>query len=67
MVFLISFQTIMIKGKCETSDKAPLICAAPHSSFFDTVVIFYLSGLPSIVSKEENKKVPIFSGYYQTW
>lgn len=61
MVFLISFQTITIKGKCETSDKAPLLCAAPHSSFFDTVVIFYLSGLPSIVSKEENKKVPIFS------
>lgn len=50
-----------MKGKCETPDKAPLICAAPHSSFFDTILIFYLNGLPSGVSKDENKKVPIIS------
>ena len=62
MVFLFSFQTISVKGKCAASDTAPMVCAAPHSSFFDTFVFFYLQGLPSAVSKEENKKVPIIAG-----
>ena len=62
MVFLFSFQTISVKGKCASSATAPMVCAAPHSSFFDTFVFFYLQGLPSAVSKEENKKVPIISG-----
>ena len=51
-----------MKGKCASSDTAPMVCAAPHSSFFDTFVFFYLQGLPSAVSKEENKKVPIIAG-----
>ena len=64
ILFFTSFQTVKVSGIPETADKAPLVCAAPHSSFFDSLVFFYLSGLPSGVSKEENKKVPIIAGIF---
>ena len=36
-------------------DVAPVIVVAPHSTFFDALAIFW-SGLPFIVSREENKE-----------
>ena len=37
-------------------NKAPIFVAAPHSSFFDSLVFFVL-GLPSGVSRIENAKL----------
>jgi len=36
---------------------APILVAAPHSTFFDGFAVFW-SDLPYIVSREENKKIP---------
>nr|UCC42470.1 lysophosphatidylcholine acyltransferase 1 [Sinohyriopsis cumingii] len=57
IVFVIGFHNVKVKGEPKPSSEAPIICGAPHSSFFDTLAIFYCSGLPSAVSKKENSSV----------
>ena len=46
--------SVSITGTRVSKSVAPVLVAAPHSSFFDALAIFW-SGLPFIVSREENK------------
>ena len=46
--------SVSITGSRVSKSVAPVLVAAPHSSFFDALAIFW-SGLPFIVSREENK------------
>ncbi|XP_060555459.1 lysophosphatidylcholine acyltransferase 2-like isoform X3 [Ruditapes philippinarum] len=61
MTFCIGFQNMKIKGKRVTSSDAPVICGAPHSSFFDVLTAFYCLELPSFVSRAENNEMFLIS------
>ncbi|NXM08224.1 PCAT2 acyltransferase, partial [Tyrannus savana] len=56
--FVMGFQ-VKVKGKVASLSEAPIIVAAPHSSFFDAIVCA-LTGMPSIVSRAENLSTPVF-------
>ncbi|XP_030437257.1 lysophosphatidylcholine acyltransferase 2 isoform X1 [Gopherus evgoodei] len=58
MFFLMGFQ-VEVKGKVAGPLEAPILVAAPHSSFFDGIVCI-LAGLPSFVSRLENLSAPVF-------
>lgn len=48
---------IKVKGQPSTAEEAPILIVAPHSSFFDGLVLFYCSTLPSVVSRLENSSI----------
>lgn len=54
---------VEVKGKVASLLEAPIIVAAPHSSFFDAIVSA-LTGMPSIVSRAENLSTPVFGSKY---
>nr|XP_022344069.1 lysophosphatidylcholine acyltransferase 2-like isoform X2 [Crassostrea virginica] len=56
--FCTSFQ-IKVKGRPTTAEEAPILIVGPHSSFFDGLVLFYCSTLPSCVSRLENSSILI--------
>ncbi|XP_032051503.1 lysophosphatidylcholine acyltransferase 2 [Aythya fuligula] len=58
LFFIMGFQ-VEVKGKVASLLEAPIIVAAPHSSFFDAIVSA-LTGMPSIVSRAENLSTPVF-------
>ncbi|XP_032629401.1 lysophosphatidylcholine acyltransferase 2 isoform X2 [Chelonoidis abingdonii] len=58
MFFLMGFK-VEVKGKIAGPLEAPILVAAPHSSFFDGIVCI-IAGLPSIVSRLENLSAPVF-------
>ena len=47
-----------VTGKLATNIEAPILVAAPHSTFFDAAIGFVAS-LPSAVSASHNKTIPI--------
>lgn len=49
--------SVEVVGKQLSKDVAPVLIVAPHTSFLDGLAIFW-SGLPFIVSREENKNIP---------
>lgn len=55
IAFCFGFHKIKKNGRRATIEEAPIFVAAPHSSFFDAWVFFVL-GLPSSVSRDENAK-----------
>ncbi|XP_063168762.1 lysophosphatidylcholine acyltransferase 2 [Candoia aspera] len=57
LFFVMGFQ-VKGKGKVASPQEAPILVAAPHSSFFDGIICV-LAGLPSVVSREENLLAPI--------
>ena len=40
-------------------EEAPILCVAPHSTFFDALAVAVM-GAPSVVAKAETKNVPFF-------
>ena len=40
-------------------EEAPILCVAPHSTFFDALAVAVM-GAPSVVAKAETKSVPFF-------
>lgn len=38
--------------------EAPVLIVAPHSTFFDALAVFW-TGLPFIVNREENRRIPL--------
>ncbi|XP_071813429.1 lysophosphatidylcholine acyltransferase 2-like isoform X1 [Apostichopus japonicus] len=56
--FILGFHYVTIKGQRATFAEAPILCFAPHTSFFDAIIAVIL-GLPSTVSREENRHFPI--------
>ncbi|NXD97350.1 PCAT2 acyltransferase, partial [Chaetorhynchus papuensis] len=55
--FVMGFQ-VKVKGKVASLAEAPIFVAAPHSSFFDAIICA-LTGMPSIVTREENLSTPV--------
>lgn len=53
-----SFHYLKYKGKQATRAEAPILVAASHSTFVDTIVI-YLKGPPASVAKAEAASFPI--------
>jgi len=53
------FNKVKVKGRQATAREAPILALASHSTFYDALVVVFL-GSPSIVAKEEVKKVPFF-------
>jgi len=49
---------VTVKGKMASAEEAPILVAAPHSGFFDALVLFW-SKTPYLVSREENRKLPV--------
>ncbi|NXC49329.1 PCAT2 acyltransferase, partial [Penelope pileata] len=58
LFFVMGFR-VKVKGKVASPREAPIIVAAPHSSFFDAIVSA-LTGMPSVVSRAENLSAPVF-------
>ncbi|OPJ77866.1 lysophosphatidylcholine acyltransferase 2 [Patagioenas fasciata monilis] len=58
LFFVMGFQ-VKVKGKIAGLLEAPVVVAAPHSSFFDAI-ISALTGMPSVVSRAENLSTPVF-------
>ena len=50
--------SVTVKGKMASAYEAPVLVAAPHSGFFDAFVLFW-SKTPYLVSREENRKLPV--------
>lgn len=50
-----------VKGKLCSSEEAPVLVVAPHSSFIDALALSAI-GMPAGVSRKENDKIPIIGG-----
>jgi len=44
-------------GTQVSQSEAPVLIVAPHSTFFDAMAVFW-TGLPFIVNREENRRIP---------
>ncbi|XP_069489862.1 lysophospholipid acyltransferase LPCAT4 isoform X2 [Ambystoma mexicanum] len=58
MFFVSGFHWICIKGRKATCVEAPILVVAPHTSFFDPVILAPCN-LPSVVSRVENLNIPV--------
>jgi 1-acyl-sn-glycerol-3-phosphate acyltransferase len=56
--FVGGFHWLTVKGEQHTAKEAPIIALAPHSSYFDALVIVYLN-LSTVVAKTETALVPV--------
>ncbi|XP_065575073.1 lysophosphatidylcholine acyltransferase-like [Artemia franciscana] len=56
-LFYCSGFRVRVKGRQAMTREAPILVLAPHSSVYDALLVFFL-GSPSIVAKEEVKKLP---------
>jgi lysophosphatidylcholine acyltransferase/lyso-PAF acetyltransferase len=52
------FHMVEVIGTMASPEEAPILVAAPHSTFMDGFVVFW-SGTPYIVSRQENKQIPL--------
>jgi lysophosphatidylcholine acyltransferase/lyso-PAF acetyltransferase len=50
--------SVTVKGEIASAEEAPILVAAPHSGFFDAFTLFW-SENPYLVSREENKNLPV--------
>ncbi|XP_072169325.1 lysophosphatidylcholine acyltransferase 2-like [Diadema setosum] len=57
--FCLGFHYVKVKGRQVSKDEALILAVAPHTTFFDTLVIF-MCGLTSGVSRQENADIPFF-------
>lgn len=57
-LFLLGFLRIRVRGQRATRLQAPVLVAAPHSTFFDPIVLLPCD-LPKVVSRAENLSVPV--------
>jgi len=63
-LFCCGFHYIKITGRQSTKDEAPVLVVAPHSSFFDAIMVF-ASGFPYMVNREENLSIPLMGACIQ--
>ncbi|KAI4893244.1 hypothetical protein NFI96_024941 [Prochilodus magdalenae] len=56
--FFTGFLWIKVKGQQAGQKEAPVLAVAPHSGFLDMLVLC-VSGLPTVVSRSENSKLPV--------
>jgi len=50
--------TVSKTGRQVSQAEAPVLVVAPHSTFFDAMAVFW-TGLPFIVNREENRRIPL--------
>ena len=55
---LTGFMIVETKGQMASKEEASILVVAPHSTFFDGFVVFWCD-LPYIVSRHENRKIPL--------
>lgn len=58
MLFCMGFHWVKVKGTLSSSEEAPILAIAPHSSFIDPLALAVFC-LPSGVSREENDSIPL--------
>ncbi|XP_074091102.1 lysophospholipid acyltransferase LPCAT4 [Macrotis lagotis] len=58
LFFLLGFLRIRVRGQRASCLEAPVLVAAPHSTFFDPIVLLPCD-LPKVVSRAENLSVPV--------
>ncbi|XP_049469221.1 lysophospholipid acyltransferase LPCAT4 isoform X1 [Panthera uncia] len=58
LFFLLGFLRIRVRGQRASRLQAPVLVAAPHSTFFDPIVLLPCD-LPKVVSRAENLSVPV--------
>ncbi|XP_039205990.1 lysophospholipid acyltransferase LPCAT4 isoform X1 [Crotalus tigris] len=58
MFFLLGFMRIRVRGQRASRLQAPILVAAPHSTFFDPIILLPCD-LPKVVSRTENLHVPV--------
>lgn len=46
----------------ESKTRAPIVVGAPHTSFFDAVIMFACEDFPTGVSRIENGEIPFLGG-----
>lgn len=63
--FSVGFLWIKVKGRQAGLKEAPVLVVAPHSSFLDMLVLC-TTGLPVVVSRSENCKLPVIGGEVKT-
>ena len=61
MFFTLGFVWIEVKGRRADVKEAPVLVAAPHSSFLDMVILMPTK-LPTVVSRSENVNLPVIGG-----
>lgn len=59
-----SFHYIKYKGVRATAKQAPIICGAPHTSFYDSILAIIL-GPSSVVAKSETATLSFFGSKHQ--
>ncbi|XP_031567229.1 lysophosphatidylcholine acyltransferase 2-like [Actinia tenebrosa] len=57
-LFFFGFHWVKVKGKLCSSEEAPVLVVAPHSSFIDALALSVI-GMPGGVSRRENDQIPI--------
>ena len=50
--------SVTVIGEMASAEEAPILVAAPHSGFFDAIVLFWAK-TPYLVSRQENRKIPL--------
>jgi len=63
MFFCCGFN-VKIIGKQAASEEAPILCVAPHSTFFDALAVAVM-GAPSVVAKAETSSIPFWGSLIQ--
>uniref|UniRef100_A0A8C3RSR8 Lysophosphatidylcholine acyltransferase 4 n=1 Tax=Chelydra serpentina TaxID=8475 RepID=A0A8C3RSR8_CHESE len=58
MFFLLGFMRIRVRGQRASRLEAPILVAAPHSTFFDPIILLPCD-VPMVVSRTENLHVPV--------
>lgn len=56
--FWVGFLWIKVKGRQADLKDAPVLAVAPHSTFLD-MLLLPLTGLPTVVSRLENARIPV--------
>ncbi|XP_048371878.1 lysophosphatidylcholine acyltransferase 2 [Sphaerodactylus townsendi] len=64
LFFVMGFR-VKVRGEPASRAEAPIFAVAPHSTFFDGIACV-IAGLPSIVSRTENLRVPILGRILQS-
>lgn len=57
--FVCGAHYVTTKGKRVSSSEAPILCAAPHSSYLDPIVGLYITQPPCVISTKENGNMPL--------
>lgn len=59
MFAVCGFWRVEVRGRQASPQAAPILCVAPHSTFFDALAVVVM-GAPSVVAKADTKNVPLF-------